>query len=82
MVSRVLAQVRAWAMMYKVVVQMVLFYRSESWVIEDAMVKVFEGFHNKIARRIVGNMDQHVGEEGWECPLEEEALEAAGMWPM
>ena len=38
--------------------------------------------HQCIARRIAGNTEWHVREEGWECPPVEEALEAAGLWPM
>ena len=34
------------ALMYKVVVQTVLIYRSESWVVTDVMMKVLKGFHH------------------------------------
>ena len=54
------ATVRAWAMMYKAVVQTVLLYGSESWVIMNAMMKVLEGFHHQIASRIVGIMSWRV----------------------
>ena len=49
--------VRSRAIMYKVVVNMVLLYRSESWVVTDAIIKVLEGFHHRIYWRIVGMMD-------------------------
>ena len=56
MVSRVLVKVgatmQALEMMYKTVVQMVLIYVSESWVITDEMMKVLERFHHQIYRRI------------------------------
>ena len=46
----------------------------------DVIMKVLEGFHNRIARRIAGKTARKVGEEGWEQPPMEEALEAAGLW--
>ena len=59
-----------------------LLYGSESWVVTDAMMKVLEGFHHRIDRRITGKTARCVREEGWEWPPVEEALELAGMWPM
>ena len=41
--------VGAWAMMYKAVVQTVLIYRGGSWVVMDAILKVLEGFHHRVA---------------------------------
>ena len=38
--------------------------------------------HQHISWRISGNTEWHVREEGWECPPVEEALEAAGLWPI
>ena len=44
MVEKVLgkrgATIKDWAMMYKVVVQAVIMYGSESWVVTDAMMMV------------------------------------------
>ena len=58
MVSKVLdktgVKVRAGAMMYKEVVKTVLLNGIESWVITEAMMKVLEDFHHKIARNITG----------------------------
>ena len=45
-------------MLYKAVLQMVLIYRRETWVVMGAMLKVMEGFHDQEDRRISGNMDQ------------------------
>ena len=72
MVSGVLvkagAMVQARVMFYKAVVQSVLVYRSEIWVIKDVMMKELEGFHNRINWRIAGKTERIVGKEGWECP--------------
>ena len=46
--------VRPWTMMYKVVVHTVLMYRIDSWVVLDEMLKVLEGFHHWVTRRISG----------------------------
>ena len=59
------ATVRAKDMFYKVVLQAVLMYGSEIWVITEAMMKVMEGFHYSITQRISGNTEWKVGEEGW-----------------
>ena len=53
MVAKVLMNmgltVRAWAMMYKAVVQTVLIYGSGSWVVTDVILKLLEGFHYIVA---------------------------------
>ena len=41
-------------MIFKAVVQMVLLYGSESWVVTYVMLKVLEGFHHWVDRRIAG----------------------------
>ena len=49
--------VRASTMVYKTVVQTVLLYGINSWVIPYSIMKVLEGFHHQIARRITGETD-------------------------
>ena len=43
-----------------------MLYGSVSWVITETTMKVLEEFHYNIDRRITGNTDRHIGEEGWE----------------
>ena len=43
---KAVATVRVWEMMYNVVVQTVLLYGRNSWVVTDVMLKVLEGFHH------------------------------------
>ena len=43
-------------MMYKAILQAVLLYGSESWVVTDAMMTVLEGFHHMILIRIARMM--------------------------
>ena len=48
------AEVQAWKMVYNAVVQMVLIYGNESWVVTDAMMNVVEEFHHWVDIRISG----------------------------
>ena len=41
-------------MMYKAVVQAVLLYGIESWVVIYAMMVVLEGFHHRVSRQVMG----------------------------
>ena len=56
---------RARSIIYKDVVQTVILYRSNVWVITGAMLKLLELFHHWIMRKIKGKTDQSVCEEGW-----------------
>ena len=53
------------SMLYKAVVQLVLIYGSEGWVVMGAMLKVIEVFHNWLAIIITGMMAQHTTGEYW-----------------
>ena len=57
--------IRAQEMMYKAVVQIVMLYGSEIWVITDAMMKVLEGFCHQIDSMVVRKTTRRVGEEVW-----------------
>jgi hypothetical protein len=41
---------------YKAIIQSVLLFSSETWVLPEAMVRLLEGFHNTIARRITNRI--------------------------
>ena len=59
------AKVQSMGKIYNTLVQLVLLYRSESWVVIGEMLKVLEGFHHRVARRIMGMMAQNMTvEEG------------------
>lgn len=67
---------------YKAVVQAVLLYGSETWVITKRALTLLDSFHHRIARQITG---QHVyqGPQGtWIYPDPKETLEKAGLFPM
>ena len=86
MVVRVLehegASPRAKGLFYKAIVQAVLLYSCETWVITDAMLRVLDGFHHKAARRITGNMPQRLPDGQWYYRPIEEVLSEAGLYPI
>ena len=45
---------RAREMLYKEVVQTVMLYGRDSWVVMEAMMKVLEALHHQIDSRITG----------------------------
>ena len=70
MVEKVLtklgAVVQAHTMMYKAVVQEVLLYWSEIWVVTGAMLMVIEGFHHQMAMQIARKIAWCAGDGRWE----------------
>ena len=73
--ERTRAMVMAWGVMYKEVVQSVLLYGSDGWVVTGEMLQVLEGFRHRAAQLIMGMTS---GGE-WEYPLVVKAIEAAGI---
>ena len=51
--------VRSCGVLYKAVVQTVLLYGSDIWVLAGSMLKLLEVFPHRTARRIVGMVDWH-----------------------
>ena len=85
MVSRVLtregADPRVMGMFYKAVVQSVLLYGCETWVVTPRVLAALEGFHNRMARWLSGMTPIYLPQEDWwDYPPIEEAREAAGMF--
>ena len=50
--------VRARVILYKAVVQTLLLYGRNIWLVTVSMLKVLEGFHHRVARRISGKTAQ------------------------
>ena len=44
-------------MLYEALVQMVLLYRINIWVVTGAILKVLEGLYHRVARYIAGKVD-------------------------
>ena len=76
------AAVRAQAMIYKAVVQTVLIYGSNRWVVTGSMLKFMDGFHHQVARRIPEKTAWCIVYREWEWPPLTDALEIAWLWPI
>jgi hypothetical protein len=80
-VTREAATPRAAAIFYKVIVQTVLLYGCESWVVTPRMMKILTGFHHRVVRKITGKTAKL--ENGvWVHPPIADALKKAKMEPM
>jgi hypothetical protein len=70
-------------MFYKVIVQLVLLYCSETWVLTLAQYDWLNAFHVTIARRISGLKVRYDPDtETWVKPASNMALERAGLHPL
>ena len=72
MVARVLEKtgstVQAQGDIYKAAVQSVILYGRESWVVTGEMLKVLEGFHHRVERRIMGLTEKYGAGGEWYHP--------------
>ena len=71
------AMVKVRSILYNAVVQLVLLYGSEIWVVMGAILKVIVGFHHRLARNIMGLTAQSMAGGGWYWPPVTEALDTA-----
>ena len=76
------APVRAQGILYNTVVQAVLLYGSDTWVVTGSMNNVIEILHHWVAIRSTGVMTQRKTSRKWEWPLVAETLENAVLWPI
>jgi hypothetical protein len=71
---------------YKTIVQSVLIYGSESWVLTKPMIRKLASFHRRCARHITGMLirpnDPNNPDGEWTHPPTATVLEAAGLWPI
>jgi len=82
--SRTEANPRVSGYFYKAIIQSVLLYCCETWVVSKAVLRVLAGFHNRVARRLSGRLPyrEQPGSDVWIYPPIEEALEIAGLHPI
>ena len=59
---------------YLAVVQSVLIYRSETWVLTPRMKRALGGFHHRVERRLKGRQPQKEQDRGWVYPALEYAM--------
>jgi len=70
-------------MFYKAVVQAVLLYGLESWVLMPQMLQALWGFHHQVAHQLTGKVSQYLpAEDRWVYPPVDEVLAAAGLYPI
>ena len=65
---------------YKVIVQTVLLYGSETWVISKRQLRMLEAFHHRVARYICRRHISKLEDGTWEYPSSVEVLEEAGLY--
>jgi hypothetical protein len=79
--SREQATPRIMATFYKAIIQAVLLYGSESWVLTKSMMQKLRSFHQKCARHITGrNIRLDPTTDEWIYPDSETTLREAGFW--
>ena len=68
---------------YQAVVQAVLLFSCETWVLSATMLRRLEGFHHRAVRRIAKmGPSQTIGTNEWVYPPIAEALDVVGLAPM
>jgi hypothetical protein len=66
---------------YRAVVQAVLPYGAESWVLTKTMEQTLQTFHHRCARYITGQHIRQNPDGTWTCPPSAQVLEQAGLSP-
>ena len=64
---------------YLAVVQSVLLYGSETWVLIPHMQRVLGGFHHRVAHRLTGRQPQKGRYGSWVYPSLEDAMDEVGL---
>ena len=73
------ADARTSGQIYLVVVQLVLFYRSDMWVMTPRIGRVWGRFHHRVACRLTGRKLKIGRYRVWIYPLMEDEMTEAGM---
>ena len=67
---------------FKAVIQSVLLFGAEMWVVIPSMGRVLGGFRDQVARRLVGRLPRRRPDRNWEYTSVEAARAEAGFEPM
>ena len=67
---------------YKTVVQSILLYGSETWVLNKMMIRKLDSFHRRCARYIAREHIRQNEDGTWTYPSSERVLEKAGLLPI
>jgi len=86
MISRILssegANTRVMGLFYKAIVQSVLLFGSETWVLTKKMITALESFHHQCARTITRRYIRQNADGTWTHPNTAETLAAASLFPI
>ena len=64
--------------LFKAVVQSVLVFGPETWMMNPHMVRALGGFHNRVSIQITGSQPQQLLDISWEYPPLDTAIQEAG----
>ena len=64
---------------YVVVVQLILLYGSETWVMTPYIGRIWGIFHHRVAHRLTRRQPRRGWSSGWVYPLLEEAMAELGL---
>ena len=67
---------------YLAVIQAILLYGSETWVISKRMLKRLESFHHRCARSMAHRPIRRLADGSWEHPHSSEVLTQCGLLPI
>ena len=81
-ISREGAAPRLSGFFFKAVIQAVLLFGAETWVVTPCIVKALEGFHTQVARRLTGKFPQRTTDRKWRYASASAAREAADFLTM
>ena len=70
---------KAMGYFYKAVVQAILLYGSETWVVSDSLMKRLRSYHSRVARYLTGKHIRQNADGSWFCPPTTGVLEEAGL---
>ena len=67
---------------YEVIIQTVLLYGAETWVLSEGGKNKINSFHNRCARFITGRFITKLEDDTWVCPDTKTTLEMADLLPI
>jgi len=71
---------KAAGMFYKAIVQSVLLYCCETWVIDERMLQTLSAFHHRVSRHITKRLPTLQRDGTWHYPAVDSTLDAAGLY--
>ena len=79
LLGREVADSRTSGIIYVAVVQAILLYGLETWLMTSRILKFLGGFHHRVAHRMMGGQHQRGRYGGWVYPPMAESMSEAGL---